>query len=835
MFLTIYVEGISSDYDIWSSQSWAPFERIKNFDIPDRMLEQLNGAAAKIQIGLFAELHHAWAIVDNILYLWDYTHPNPELSGYDDLQSAINVVRLAKPKPGVFRGEVTHVILIATVKEVVILGLTATTSPAGVISVTLYQTDLKLPINGPNPKCLAASSKSGRVFFGCDNSDDVYEITYQNEEKWFSSKCGKINHTAKDVIDTISPGSIWTRLTGSQTSAQYAVQIEVDDSRDLLYVLSSVSTIRVFHMKAGETLKLIITKTWDDIMGNIAHMVPGPQSRLFGGQQRIASISTIPENESTRLGLMATTVTGVRIYFSMTSGGYYFGESTSVPSSMQVHHVKFPPPSQPTSTTSATNASGSNQVANYGVGATVDTQSIALSPTQVARRYSPGFYFNVVRGPNSDTIFMAAPESARLARPAASGPPRFSEAGQWLSLGNAQVADIGPVTPPFRAFNTPVGFGNELAVQFDQPVTEVAIITNMGIHVLKRSRLVDVFSSVLRSCSSEEEFEDNIKKFVRLYGRTETCACALAVACGQAFDTTDEDRRTNVANDPVAVDLARRTFIEHGGKPDVQEVLDNSHSQIDNVRPSPRAQALVLYTSRLIRSAWKPPIMQELSAPVGGASLKSTVSPKKLQGISQSLMNLQEFLDTNKNAIPGLSGPEEMSRAGSIPEQVALQAEHRVLDAHSKLIRNAIEGIAFLIQLFEHPVQEILLSLQEPERASFKALTYESLFTTDRGKLLAKEVVKAIVSRSIADGSNVDTVADTLRRRCGSFCSADDVVIFKAQEQLQKAINTGPETATGRNLLNESLRLFEKVAGSLSTQYLDAAITQYVNMSFFAG
>jgi nuclear pore complex protein Nup155 len=793
------------------------------------MLEQLNGAAAKIQIGLFAELHHAWAIVDNILYLWDYTHPNPELSGYDELSSAINVVRLAKPKPGVFRSEVTHVILIATVREVVILGLTASTSPAGVTSVTLYQTDLKLPMNGPNPTCLAASAKTGRVFFGCDNSDDIFEITYQNEEKWFSSKCGKINHTAKDVLETISPGAIWNRLTSSQADAQYSVQMEVDDTRDLLFAISSTSTIRVFHIKPGDVLKLIIVKKWDDIMGNIAHMPQSSaQSRLLGGKQRIASISTIPDNESTRLALMATTVTGVRIYFSMTSGGFYFGENTSVPSSMQVHHIKFPPPPQAASSTTTANGMGPNQAGGFGVGVSVDTQSLALNPTQMSRRYSPGFYFDVVRGSTSDTIFMTAPDSARLARPAPTGPPRFSESGQWLSFGNAQVADIGLVTPPFKSFNTPSGFGNELAVQFDQPVTEIAIITNMGIHVLKRNRLVDIFSSVLRSCNSEEEFEEFIKKFVRLYGRTETCACALAVACGQAFDT-------NVANDPVVVDLARRIFIEHGGKPDIQEVLDNSHSQIDNVRPSPRAQALVLYTSRLIRSAWNSLIMREQATPVGGVVITPTVPIKKLQEISQSLMNLQEFLEANKNAIPGLSGPEEMSKAASIPEQLALQAEHRAMDAHARLIRNAVEGIAFLIQLFEHPVHEILLSLQEAERTSFKALTYESLFTTERGKLLAKEVVKAIVSRSIAEGSNVDTVADNLRRRCGSFCSADDVVIFKAQEQLQKAINIGSDTATGRNLLNESLRLFEKVAGSLSNQYLEAAIRQYVDMSFFAG
>jgi nuclear pore complex protein Nup155 len=182
-----------------------------------------------------------------------------------------------------------------------------------------------------------------------------------------------------------------------------------------------------------------------------------------------------------------------------------------------------------------------------------------------------------------------------------------------------------------------------------------------------------------------------------------------------------------------------------------------------------------------------------------------------------------------------MTGPEEMNRVASINEQVALQAEHRILDAEVKTIANTIEGIAFLIQLFEQPVDEIFLSLPEEARQRFKLLSYEGLFTTTEGKELAKELVKAIVNRSIAAGSNVDTVADSLRRRCGSFCSADDVVIFKAQEQLQKAFEAGAESANGRTLLNESLKLFMKVASSLTADYLEAAVNQYLALSFFAG
>src|SRR5262249_3281870 len=128
-----------------------------------------------------------------------------------------------------------------------------------------------------------------------------------------------------------------------------------------------------------------------------------------------------------------------------------------------------------------------------------------------------------------------------------------------------------------------------------------------------------------------------------------------------------------------------------------------------------------------------------------------------------------------------------------------------------------------------------LYSLLDATRQRVRQLTYEALFSTSEGRELAKELVKAIVNRNIARGSNVDTVAEALRRRCGSFCSAEDVVIFKAQEQLKKASEAGADSASGRSLLNESLKLFEKVAGNLTMEHLQMAVTEYINMSFYAG
>ncbi len=78
-------------------------------------------------------------------------------------------------------------------------------------------------------------------------------------------------------------------------------------------------------------------------------------------------------------------------------------------------------------------------------------------------------------------------------------------------------------------------------------------------------------------------------------------------------------------------------------------------------------------------------------------------------------------------------------------------------------------------------------------------------------------------------------MAEGLRRKCGSFCSSDDVIIFKAQENLKKAADSGANAERGRILLNDSLRLFEQVAKSLSFENLTSTINKYIQLEFYAG
>lgn len=823
-------EGLSADYDIPTGPSWAPFHKVKMYSIPDQIFEQYNRAQVSTSMGLFAELNHAWVTIDNALYLWDYTHPNPQLVGFEEQPNSINCVKLARPRKGVFLPSITHLLVISTTAEVLLMGLGCETSGASKV-VTLYQTGMSTSVKGLDVNVIASSDLTGRIFFASTADNDVYELTYQNEERWFQGRCGKVNHTTKHFA-AFAPSLSFTQ----KKVQEHVEQMLVDDTRNLLYTLSSRSTIRVFHLRSDGTVPLTITKPVREIYANLGHIINANET--LNAKVRIVSISLIPAPEAPRYHLMATTATGYRIYLSAT-GGYGWSSianSNNAPTSMQALHVKTPP-------ADVTGYQGGETTAaltpGYQVSLNAKFPIHSLNPTRSAQRFPPGYFFCFTpKQPtqHSDTLFISVPDSGRLSRQQETAlPPKPGETGIWLELGS-RAEDIGLMTPPIIEGQNQGGVGNELSVQFDKPAAEIAILTNTGVHVIRRRRLVDIFAALIRNAGGAEGLESSVKTLIRHYGRSEILATALAVACGQGVELSPESRLSKI-KDPEVLEYARKVFIEFGGKPTLNEnaVTEGSVLAIDAVLPSPRHSGVSLYLSRLLRSIWKTVIAKQDRTPAGGLTISPSVSISKLQTVQRDLTALQEFFRVNKTFIEGLSGPEALSRAATQQDELALQAEHRALHSLVQLVSDTIEGISFVLVLFDEKVEEILALLPEDAKSKFLTLTFEQLFCTAQGNEVAKELVKAIVNRNITKGSNVETVAESLRRRCGTFCSAEDVIIFKSQELLKRATEAGCNTELGRNLLNESLALFEQVSENLPMDYLQSAVEQYIHNQFFAG
>ena len=799
------------------------------FELPDQIFEQYNRAQVNTMMGLFAEINHAWVSIDNALYLWDYTHPNPSLLGFEEQPNSITAVKMVRPRPGVFVSSITRLLVVATTTDIFLIGVAVQTNADGARSVSLYQTNMQVSIKGISVHVIAGSDRSGRIFFAGRADDDIYELTYQQEEKWFSSRCNKVNHSRKG-LDSVIPS-----LPFSQKSPHGSIiQLAVDDTRDIVYSLTSRSTLKAFHMRTIAVFEHCITRTQSGIMADVRHRVS--TTPMLPNDTSIVSVAPIPATEGGRFSLVATTSTGCRLYFSSVHGSYYSSETRGAMSSIQVYHIRFPPADSPT--TVAPQPAPQNQAITYP-GQPLPPPSSSLTQTRTSERYPPGFFLcfhQKSADAANDSLFMSAPEPGRVAYRQEQGQGQtFQESGQWVGLGG-RMEDIGLVTPAGLASSEPLGFGNEMAVQYDQPVCEIAVLTNSGVSTFRRRRLVDVFAAAIRSGGGDDGLAGAIRNFNRNYGRGETVATAIAVICGQASDVTSDSRIARIT-DPSVLEYARKAFIEHGGKPTLNEntVIDQRGPNIDNVSPSPRHEGLALYLSRLLRSVWRTKILTESQNEVGGIRITSTVPLTKLQDIQRSLQDVKEFLDQYKNSIEGLAGPDALTRLATRQEEIAQSGEHRALQSLYQLISHVIEGLAFVLVLFDEHVNETVFGLDEAERNAMRQMTFERLFCGPDGSRVAKELVKQIVNRNINLGSNVDTVTDALRRKCGSFCSAEDCTIFKAQEEINKATEIDATSESSRHLLNQSLLHLQHVASCLPMEQFKWAVDSYVANEFYAG
>ncbi|KAF2637609.1 nucleoporin-domain-containing protein [Massarina eburnea CBS 473.64] len=813
-------QGSSGDYELPTTDAWQPFQKLRTYQHPESVFDQVNEMQMNTRMGLFAEINHAYVFVDNQLYLWDYTAPNPTLVGFEEQPNSITFVKLVKPRENVFVEAIKWLLVVGTATDIQLIAVECQAGPEGVHGLTMYRTGMAVSTKG-SVTSIVGSAKTGRIFFGLADTEDVFELMYQQEERWFSNRCSKINHDANYYNKSLAmvPFMSFSSRIGIQ-------QMAIDDSRRLLYTLSSNSTIKVYHMRSPNALENVITRPLGSIKVMCSHII---RHAAVMDNMRIVGIDAISSPEAEHMSLIAITSTGVRLYLSTTSGGW-MSESTNAPTSMAVRHIRFPP--NPMTEANAQSAAAGAQMQPYQNGQMVGYNSSFLVQTVGGSRYAPGSFFCIVETPNQEnhTLFASAAHSGQFVNPQEA--PRYTEAGQKMVL-NGKVQDIGEVTAPFSARDQPTGFGNELAVQFDKPASEYAVLTHFGVETVRRRRLVDVFASIIKHGGGPEGVDSEVRKFLKQYGLAETASTALAVACGQGFEVGPDSRIAKVT-DPEVLEYARKAFIEYGGRAQLTESAAVEGLSVDNVRASPRHDGIAMYVARLVRSIWDTPIIKETVKPTG-IVLESKHSTAKLQEVQRSLIQLQSFLDQNKSFIDGLAGPEALGRVASRQEEVELQGENRALTSLLQVINNIVEGIAFTLVLFEERIEDIIVLLSEESRQIVRKLSYHGLFASTQGKHIARDLVKAIVNHSIAKGSNVESVAEALRRKCGSFCSSDDVVIFKAQENLKKAADVGANAERGRVLLNDSLRLFEQVAKSLSSENLTTAVDRYIELEFYAG
>ncbi|KAG0137773.1 hypothetical protein HOY82DRAFT_647193, partial [Tuber indicum] len=258
----------SSDYNLPRSSACEPFQRTALHTIPDSVFEQYNRATSHTMMGLFAEFQQASITVENRLYLWDYVTPG-YLQGYEPQPNNITAVRQLSPKPGAFIRDVNYVLVIATTLAIPLLVMLAVTNARGGRDVTLFETKVSVPIKGHGVSVIEGSKKTGRIFFGGRGDNDICEFTYM---------------------------------------------MVIDDTRNLLYTLSSKSATRAFHIKGESAFSLSISHSFSQMLANI-RLIIGNRP-LQEPKTRNVSISPMTSQQARRTHSIATVTTGCRHYMS---------------------------------------------------------------------------------------------------------------------------------------------------------------------------------------------------------------------------------------------------------------------------------------------------------------------------------------------------------------------------------------------------------------------------------------------------------------------------------------------------------------------------------------
>ncbi|GMS95722.1 hypothetical protein PENTCL1PPCAC_17897, partial [Pristionchus entomophagus] len=204
----------------------------KRVPIPPELFQEMDHMRSHLTIGLFPEVKRAYVTIDCDIYLWSY-EADADLAVFDGVPNTILKLCLAKPRPGVFQPHITHVLVVGTVSDIMLFGITnGVEEGLSLIPDPLF----KVGLDGQMVRTIV-STESGRIFFTA--KDVLYEFEYQ-EKGWLGRSCKKVDKSTtffnsitsyiKPVVDGIE-------------------EVVVDSTRNILYALTTKSSIQVFDLE----------------------------------------------------------------------------------------------------------------------------------------------------------------------------------------------------------------------------------------------------------------------------------------------------------------------------------------------------------------------------------------------------------------------------------------------------------------------------------------------------------------------------------------------------------------------------------------------------------
>lgn len=760
-----YNNGVNYNFskEVGGLGPFTPFERLNVINIPDEILQQLSKAEIKSNMGLFPDIERCWITIDNKLILWHYNNPS-DFQSIDDIKHTILHVALVKPKPNTFVESINHLMLITTPFDIYLLAVSYDKTSG---SFNIFNTGMSVSVHGLDVHEIVYYEKTGQIFFsGSNNGTNIWELQYSSSEDWFNNKCSKVCLTQSALLSLL-PTNIFAKIPGSalvqsffEEDSKYAQEhithLTIDQSRGILYSLTSKSVIRAYKInsKSLDGPTTIEPSYIKRIMGT----TPARGAAILGNKYlKVVKIEVVSVQENNNLFLVAITIGGVRLYFNGSVG------PNSV-EALRLESMKFPPSSVSPETIELELQQQQQQQARkltpfYSSLNSMESVQlkyqkksfVLLESSKASSIISPGIFFSsVIKHPSeqlSNTIetttptgkktpaqhklFVSVPDYGILKNHG-----RYVENSVFLDT-TAPVKQIVPITPPFNATNKPEGYANAFATQYSVEPLKVAVLTNTSVEIYKYRNPDQVLESLI----------NNPLPFIVNYGLVETCSSALFVTC--KFNKSEALRSNaltlftvgipNVveikpaynkyANSAVSTLLGKPTLNLMTPQKSSTELAKQSNAistpnisgannfNLDDVILSARFYGTAVLIARLFRDIWDknvfevdPRVKFNPDNTVVKSSVKNDsiiskvyVSRGDIEYYLSSVMILNEFFQSYGNSITTISNVSPINGEKTVDkgEDVAHQAENIAMNSIIKLLQSIKESLSFLNVLFE--------------------------------------------------------------------------------------------------------------------------------------
>ncbi|CCF60791.1 hypothetical protein KAFR_0L01810 [Kazachstania africana CBS 2517] len=870
--------------------AFTPFERQKVISIPDELLQEASKTEIKSDMGIFPEINRCWIIIDNKLVLWNIDD-STDYQFIEEIKHTILNVALVDVKPNTFVSHIKHLLLITTPFDIYLLALSHNRASN---ELEVYNTGMTVSINGLGSLEIATYRPTGQIFFISKTTGlNIWELQYTGSDDWFNSKCTKICLT-QSAWSNLLPTNLISKLPGSdliqslfeENSQETLIQIIIDQSRGVVYTLSSRSIVRAYLI-SGSNLEgpVIIEPSY---IGRIIGTTTARGAAIMAKKYlKISKIIPVSQQENNNLFFVALTVGGVRLYFNGSIG-------RSNIEAIRLESIKFPPSSvtpevmqqelqqQQIEQQKRSLPFYSSLTFNESILLKLQKKSsVLLETTSASTIISPGIFFSsVLKTPQQPTKVNATLNAASTPAPIqhrlfVSVPDygilknhgKYVENATFLDT-TSPVKQIVPLTPSFNATDKPSGYANAFASQYNSENLRVAVLTNNSVEIYRYRNPDEVFETLI----------DNPLAFVLNYGLAEACSTALFVTC--KFNKSEVLRSNALTfltvGIPGVVDIKPKynrysvsTVSSLLSKPSLTATPQRSlvtktgttNFDLDDVILSPRFYGIGLLITRLFREVWNRQIFsvdKDIKFDARGQALKGSLNGKNvLSGICiskedvgyylSSILILNEFFATYSGSIAQPTAPLlPTDKAVNKAEEVASQAESMATNSLIKLVESIKEALSFLnvfyeeseVEGYEHQYlafKDIVKFLKVDVQTKLSKLTFKDLFApTEDTKSLVREILLSIINRNINRGASIEYTATTLQDRCGSFCSSSDILSFRAIEHLKKAREIGlRDNDTLSYHLNAAIKLFERIVNDLSMEKLKEAIDVMISLNYF--